>query len=162
MLDRVHRVLLLVFRRLPRRARLWVVHRLAPSYTVGAICVVERPDDRILLVRHSYRDHWGLPGGLAQRGEDIRACARRETAEEVGLEVELVGEPNVVVAPDARRVDVVFRARPADAGAADRLVSGSPEILEARWFRPDALPDLQHEAAGALAVLARGRTGHPG
>lgn len=162
MLRRAHRLLLGVFRRLPRAARLWLVHRLAPSFTVGAICVVERADNRILLVRHSYREHWGLPGGLARRGEDIRDCARRETAEEVGLEIELLGEPNVVVAPDARRVDVVFRARPVDAADADGLASGSPEIVEIGWFGPDALPDLQQEASGALVVLARDRTGRPG
>jgi 8-oxo-dGTP diphosphatase len=142
-----------LYRRLPRKARLFVVHRTHPGFTVGAICVVERDDGALLLVRHSYRRWWGFPGGLLKRGEDVAAGARREALEEVGLEIKLLGEPAVVVDPGPRRVDVVFRARPvgdpASAGA------GSPEIVELGWFPPDALPRLQHEAAGALVALAR-------
>jgi 8-oxo-dGTP diphosphatase len=130
-----------------------VVHRLAPSFTVGAICVVERTDGALLLVRHSYRERWGFPGGLLQRGEDVAVGGRREVLEEVGLEVELVGEPAVVVEPAPRRVDVVFRARPVDDGA--EANPASPEIVALDWFAPGDLPELQEEAATALVALAR-------
>ena len=156
MLRRAHLLLLKAFRRLPRRARVWVVHRLAPSFTVGAICVIERGDGAILLVRHSYRQRWGFPGGLLQRGERVDDAARREAAEEVGIEIEL-GEPTVVVDPGPRRVDVIFSARPADEAAVASLIPRSPEIVELKWFRRDELPDLQHEASGALVALARAR-----
>lgn len=155
MLQAVHLIFLKVFRRLPRRLRLALVHGLAPSFTVGAICVIERSDGRVLLVRHSYRDRWGFPGGLLTRGEEVEDGARREATEEVGLDVELLSEPTVVVAPEPRRVDVVFRCRPIDEAAADRAAPQSPEIIECRWFRRDELPELQHEAAGALVALAR-------
>ena len=82
------------------------------SFTVGGLCVVERADGRVLLVRHGYRPRWGLPGGFLKRGEIPTDGARREVFEEVGLRVELLGEPAVVVSPEWRRVDVVFRARP--------------------------------------------------
>ena len=150
----LHLLLLRTFRRLPRSARLFVVHRMTPSFTVGAICVVERPDGALLLVRHSYRRQWGFPGGLLQRGEDAADGARREAREEVGIAIELVGEPTVVVDPSPRRVDVVFRAccrEPETARAC------SPEIVELAWFSPDELPQLQHEAASALVALARAR-----
>ena len=131
------------------------MHLITPNFSVGAICIVERTDGCLLLVRHSYRRQWGFPGGLAKRGEDISAAARREALEEVSLPVELVDEPAVVVEAPVRRVDVIFRCRPArDADLADVRPS-SPEIVEARWFRPDALPELQQEAAGALVALAR-------
>src|SRR5690606_9648623 len=90
-----------------------IVRAVSPSFTVGAMCFIERPDGALLLVRHSYRDRWGVPGGLLQRGEDVEEGARREVREEVGLEVELLGEPAVVVDAAPQRVDVVFRARPA-------------------------------------------------
>jgi 8-oxo-dGTP diphosphatase len=156
---RGHYVLLRVFRRFPRRARLFIVHRLTPSYTVGAICAVERYDGALLLVRHSYRRHWGFPGGLLRRGEDVRDAARREALEEVALDIELVGEPSVVVAPEAGRVDVIFRARPCGGADLARIRPSSPEIVETAWFRPDALPELQHEASQALLALARARRG---
>ena len=151
----LHLALLRLFRVLPRRVRLRVVHTLSPTFTVGAICVVERSDGAVLLVRHSYRQRWGLPGGLLERGEEADVGARREAVEEVGLEVELEGEPAVVVDPDARRVDIVFRARPAPGADVDAIAPRSPEVLETRWFDAAALPELQHETAGALVALAR-------
>lgn len=151
---RAHLALLHFYRRMPRWLRLFVVHQITPSYTVGAICVIERDDGAVLLVRHSYRRRWGFPGGLVGRGEEVVDAACREAREEVRLTVEVSGEPAVVVDPDPRRVDVVFRARALDA---DKAAAASPEIVECRWFALDDLPELQHEAASALVALARVR-----
>jgi 8-oxo-dGTP pyrophosphatase MutT (NUDIX family) len=152
---RLHRLALAVFRRLPVWARRRVVRTIAPSFTVGAICLIERADGAVLLVRQSYRTRWGVPGGLLQRGERSDDAARREVLEEIGLEIELVGEPAVVVDPTPRRVDLVFRARPLGGDDAEAPQPRSPEIVEARWFRPDALPELQAETSTALVALAR-------
>ena len=130
---------------------------IAPAYTVGSICVIERADGAVLLVRLSYRNSWGLPGGLLKRGETPEGAARREVKEESTLDVELVGDPAVVVDSEAQRVDVVFRARPAPGADPDSAVASSPEILEVAWFASDALPDLQFEASGAMVALARRR-----
>ena len=143
-----------VYRRLPRSLRRWVVRLLTPSFTVGAACIIEREDGSLLLVRQVYRRGWGMPGGLAQRREAVADTARREVLEEVGLAVELVGEPRVVVDPEPRRVDVIFRARPADGADPDGVRPSSPEIAEVRWFSPGDLPDLQHETVAALRVLS--------
>jgi 8-oxo-dGTP pyrophosphatase MutT (NUDIX family) len=132
-----------------------VTHTIAPSFTVGAICVIERSDGRVLLVRHSYRDRWGFPGGLLKRGEDVGHGARREAREEVGLDIDLTGEPAVVVVPGPRRVDVVYRARPSAGADPDSARPTSPEIVETRWAPRDELPELQHEAAEGLVALAR-------
>lgn len=153
----LHLLLLKIYRRLPRRVRIAAVHGMSPSFTVGAICVVERADGALLLVRHSYRRQWGFPGGLLQRGEEVDDGARREAREEVGIDVELVAEPAVVVAPEPRRVDVIYRCRPARGVEPGDVTPCSPEIVDVRWFPPDALPELQHEAAGALVALARAR-----
>jgi ADP-ribose pyrophosphatase YjhB (NUDIX family) len=155
---RLHRFALRVFRRLPVRARRRVVRTLAPGFTVGAICLIERPDGAVLLVRQSYRNAWGVPGGLLKRRETPEDAARREVFEEVGLDIELVGEPAVVVEPEAQRVDLVFRARPVAGHDPITARPMSPEITECAWFATDALPDLQAETSGALVALARSAT----
>jgi len=148
-------VLLRVYRRLPTLGRRWVVRLVAPSFTVGAMCLIERSDGDVLLVRHLYRRKWGLPGGLLARGETPQEAVLREVWEEVMLQVELVGEPALVVDPEPQRVDIVFRARPAADADLEALGPGSVEIVETRWFPVTQLPELQHEVAAALVALAR-------
>lgn len=151
----VLRILLRVYRRLPTLGRRWAVRIIAPSFTVGAMCLIQRPDGAVLLVRHLYRRHWGVPGGLLARGESPEEAVRREVWEEVKLRVELTGEPAVVVDAKPQRVDIIFRARPAAGFDLDTVGPGSAEIVEARWFGEGQLPVLQHEAATALVALAR-------
>lgn len=154
MIARLHLLALRVYRRLPVRARRRVVRTMAPSFTVGAICLIERPDGALLLVRQSYRRGWGVPGGLLKRGEAPEDAARREVREEVGIDVELIGQPAVVVEPVPRRIDIVFRARPV-ALEHPAPVPSSPEITEVRWFPAQELPELQLETTTALVALAR-------
>ncbi len=123
--------------------------------------MIERDDGAILLVRLVYREGWGLPGGLIKRREDIAVCARREVAEEVGLDVDLTSEPAVVVDGPPQRIDVVFRARPAAGVDPDSARPASAEIREVRWFSPDDLPTLQHEAVTALMALASSASARP-
>ena len=139
------------------KARRRVVRTIAPAFTVGSMCVIERGDGAVLLVRLSYRNSWGLPGGLLKRGETPEEAALREVKEESSLDVELIGDPAVVVDSTAQRVDVVFRARPAHGVDPDAAMAVSPEIVEVGWFAADELPDLQHEASGAMMALARRR-----
>lgn len=155
----LHRLALQVYRQLPVGLRRRVVRAVSPSFTVGAMCFIERADGALLLVRHSYRDRWGVPGGLLERGEDAGDGARREVFEEVGLVVDLLGEPAVVVDAVPQRVDVIYRARPAEGVDPETVQLGSAEIIDARWFAPEALPELQFETAGALVALARIATG---
>ena len=41
-------------------------------------------DEQILLVKHTYRGGWHLPGGGVNRGEDLDVAAHREADEELG------------------------------------------------------------------------------
>ena len=144
------------FKRVPRPARLFLVRRITPSFHVGSICVVERADGHLLLVRQSYRrGGWGFPGGLLRRREEPADAARRELSEELGIDVELQGQPVVVVDARARRVDVIFTARLGEGSAEPERSPHSPEITDARWFPPDGLPSLLPEATSALIELGR-------
>lgn len=144
-----------LFGRLPARVRRGLVRLYAPSYTVGAICVVEDDARRLLLVRHVYRRHWGAPGGLLDRNESPAAAAVREVAEEVGLDV-VVDEAGArpVVWSRYQRIDFAFRCRLAAGCDPASAAPTSSEIAEVRWFPLDELPQLQPDTAHALRALA--------
>jgi ADP-ribose pyrophosphatase YjhB (NUDIX family) len=92
---------------------------------------------------------------LLRRHETPEDAAVREIAEEVGLAIELISEPVVVLDPKPRRIDIVFRARPVEGADASNARPMSPEIVEVAWFSPTELPRLQHETAQAVQALAR-------
>ncbi len=60
-----------------------------PRVLAGAASLFRDADGRILLVEPNYRKSWALPGGTVESGtgEGPRQGARRETAEEIGLDV---------------------------------------------------------------------------
>ena len=95
---------------------------------------------RLLLVRHSYgrSDLWMLPGGAIDKGEEAADAAVRELKEETAL--------------DALNLRFFAHYHNALEGKRDHValyscqVTGSPrideqEIIEARFFALDALPD---------------------
>ena len=153
---RTQSLLLAGYKRLPQVARTFLIRWGTPSFHVGAICIVERADGHMLLVRQSYRrDGWGFPGGLLRRREEPADAARRELQEELGIDVELDGLPVIVIDVDMRRIDVVFSARLSEGSDPPERTTHSPEISEARWFPPDGLPDLLPEATAALIQVGR-------
>ncbi|MDX3758307.1 NUDIX domain-containing protein [Streptomyces mirabilis] len=62
-----------------------------PRVLAGAAALFRDGDGRVLLVEPNYREGWALPGGTVESddGETPRQGARRETAEEIGLDLEL-------------------------------------------------------------------------
>ncbi len=147
---RVRGVGLRVFRRLPRRVRLRIVHTLAPSFTVGALAVVEH-EGHLLVLAQLHRQGWTLPGGLLDRGEDPATAVARELREETGLGVD-PGEPvATVVEPVTRRVDVLFHV-PVDHRPKVRPRS---EAVRARWLAPDELGEVDEPTRTALRTWRR-------
>ncbi|MET7919808.1 NUDIX hydrolase [Streptomyces avermitilis] len=61
-----------------------------PRVLAGAAVLFRDAAGRVLLVEPNYREGWALPGGTIESddGETPRQGARRETAEEIGLDVE--------------------------------------------------------------------------
>jgi 8-oxo-dGTP pyrophosphatase MutT (NUDIX family) len=69
-----------------RWAVLWLAH---PKFIHGVAGIILDKEGRVLLLKHRFwkGQRWGLPGGLAHRGETPAATLRRELREETGLEV---------------------------------------------------------------------------
>ncbi|MGW0899462.1 NUDIX domain-containing protein [Streptomyces goshikiensis] len=62
-----------------------------PRVLAGAAALYLDTAGRVLLVEPNYREGWALPGGTIESdlGESPRAAARRESAEEIGLDLPL-------------------------------------------------------------------------
>ncbi|SCF36485.1 ADP-ribose pyrophosphatase YjhB, NUDIX family [Streptomyces sp. LcepLS] len=62
-----------------------------PRVLAAAAALFRDVEGRVLLVEPNYRPGWGLPGGTVESdtGESPREGARRETLEEIGLDLPL-------------------------------------------------------------------------
>jgi ADP-ribose pyrophosphatase YjhB (NUDIX family) len=143
----VYLLALRIFRRLPAPLRRGLVRAGTPSFTVGAVCLIER-DERLLMLRQPHRVGWSLPGGLLDRGESAADAVVREVREELGLRIE-VGRPvTVVVDSPLRRVDVIFRVLVE--GEVSEQVGG--EATTARWLRPAEVDEMDGPTMQILAA----------
>jgi ADP-ribose pyrophosphatase YjhB (NUDIX family) len=108
---------------------------LNPKVAAGA--VVEHQGGIVLLRREidPRAGFWVHPGGFVDRGETLEQAAKRETREEVGLDVEIGPLLGAFSFEDSEVVVVTFAAR---------TLSGEPtvgdESLEVRIFDPAELP----------------------
>ncbi|MFJ4818588.1 NUDIX domain-containing protein [Streptomyces sp. NPDC088801] len=122
----------------------------ANSLVPAASAIVVDDSGRILLQRRRDNGMWALPGGAMHIGESLPDCAVRETREETGFDVEIIGivgtysNPRHVFAYDDGEVrqefSICFLARP----VSGRLAV-SEESTDVRWFDPteiDGLPML--------------------
>ena len=131
----LHRALLQVAHRVRHRWRKW---RKAPISGISVIVTNEAGE--VMFLKHSDGPKaWGLPGGGISRGEDPVECARRELREEVGLDVahlEPIGVLNETLS-GSPHTSHVFTVQVSQEPRPD-----GREILEARFFTADALPEL--------------------
>ncbi|MCL4486553.1 MAG: NUDIX domain-containing protein [Chloroflexi bacterium] len=130
---------------------------LNPPIAVGVIA--ERSDGEILLVLRAEnpgRGLWGLPAGFMEIDETAEETARRECLEETGVTVELDGlwgvwsyyhEPK-----QSSGVLILYAAH-----AVEGTPRAASDSLEARYFRPDEIPDNLLAFATHREALARWR-----
>jgi len=125
--------------------------------------VVVREGERFLVVRERrHGQRWYLPAGRVEPGERLVDGAVRETLEESGVPVELVGVLRVEhsPAPDSARVRVIFLARPID----DTPPGPTADSLDARWVtlaELSALPLRSDEVRRIFEHVAGGAAAYP-
>ncbi|MGW0801655.1 NUDIX domain-containing protein [Nonomuraea sp. NPDC002799] len=135
----VLRLLTRVWRLLGGRVRwrlVWLKHA---TFMVGVTGVVRDDAGRVLLLRHRLWPEgrqWGCPTGFANRAETFEGTVEREVMEETGLTVR-AGRLLRLKSGFTLRLEVAYEA--VLTGGTMRI--DPVEILEARWFAPDRLPE---------------------
>ncbi len=119
------------------------VNTLVPA--CGVLAVDE--NGQILLQRRRDTGQWALPMGKMEIGETPSQCAIRETKEETGIDVAVVGivgiysDPGHVVAYDDGEVrqeyEVTLLARPING-----VPTANDEASDVGWFPPGLLDSL--------------------
>lgn len=108
---------------------------------IGAALLVFDNDGRLLLGRRGKEPNkgkWIIPGGGIKRGETWQQAGLRETLEETGLDVTILGPPvlHEIITPDEHRIVIFARA-----GLANGYAAAGDDITALSWFRLDLLPD---------------------
>jgi 8-oxo-dGTP diphosphatase len=137
---------------------------------VAADVLVRDGMGRILIVNPTYKEHWDLPGGMAEANEPPRKAAEREVLEELGTRItagrilllDWVGPHG----PWDDQLVFIFDGGTLADDQVDNLKALDPEISEfallesdeaARRLRPDMarrlLRALQASSSGAMDYL---------
>ncbi|MER6500654.1 NUDIX hydrolase [Streptomyces sp. NPDC001455] len=128
-----------------------------PRVLAAAATVFRDARGRVLLVEPNYREGWALPGGTVEsdEGESPRQAARRETSEEIGLDL----PPGRLLAVDWARGP---GRPPIAAYLYDGGVLGERELKEIRLQEEELLSwelverdELDHHLPAGLALRLR-------
>ncbi|MEV8019875.1 NUDIX hydrolase [Streptomyces sp. NPDC086554] len=125
-----------------------------PRVIAGAAALFRDAEGRVLLVEPNYREGWALPGGTIESddGETPRQGARRETAEEIGLDLDL--GPLLVVdwVPGADRPPLVAYLYDGGVLGEDQLKSIRLQEEELLSWRMVARDELREYLPGELGL----------
>ena len=125
-----------IYKALPPNLRWEISYALSDKFLIGLIYFVEK-DDQILLVKHSYQDKWGLPGGWLNKRETLQQSAARELKEELGTGLSDFEILTIRKVPNAQIIDVAVRGRV----SGEAIKTTDAEIESFRFFPRDALPE---------------------
>ncbi|WP_380787057.1 NUDIX domain-containing protein [Sphingomonas sp. R86521] len=135
--------------------------RIGKPRTIGVRALLLDRNERVALVRHTYGDHWYLPGGGVKKGESIAAALVRELAEEVAITDPVIDRVLGVYHSRGEGKDdhiVIFVVRTAASGILRR--ADLREIEQAAWFSLDDLPEMTSPATRRrIAEYRQGATG---
>jgi 8-oxo-dGTP diphosphatase len=139
--------------------RLW--WRVRKPTTYGVKALLRLPDDRFLVVRHSYADprRWSLPGGGYNPTHETPAqAAAREVHEELAIQApaaDFTAVATTVTTLEGKHDTLTILT----ASVADTAFHLSAELAEARWIRD--LAELGDAPVSRWLVLAHHSANEP-
>ncbi|WP_265442994.1 NUDIX hydrolase [Flexivirga meconopsidis] len=154
----LRRLGLTLFRWLPTGPSYRLVRLTTPTFSVGAIALIEY-DGKLLALRQTHRHGVSLPGGLIDRGERPERTVAREVLEETGLRIDPGDSFATVFEPSLRHIDVIFRV----VCEREPVIQVASEATGHDWLPLDEWWDIDSATARILAtVRAARRVPRPG
>lgn len=130
-----------------------------PAYTADTVLVVDNGNGglSVLLIKRGgepFKGAWALPGGFVNEGESSVEAAKRELAEETGVNVPDTDSLALIGIYDAPGRDPRgWTISAAYAAQVSRIVDakGGDDAAEARWFPLNDLPELAFDHGRIIA-----------
>lgn len=116
------------------------------DHSYGIVVAAQKGEQRLYLLVHSAKGHWGFPKGHVEEGETSLEGAARELKEETGItEFEIVHdaliEEQYTYEHEGGFVEKTVTYFLATALLSEPVVHG-PDVVEARWATPDEAREL--------------------
>ena len=114
------------------------VKLVVPRHRVGVALVALDEEERVFLLKHVFHPvaPWGLPAGWLAKNENPADGILRELYEETGLHADLGPPISIGHHPEAKHIGIVYLATIHQAP-----IMLSNEIIDAKWFSLNELPD---------------------
>lgn len=130
-----------------------------PAYTADTVLVADNGNGglSVLLIKRGgepFKGAWALPGGFVNEGESSVEAAKRELAEETGVNVPDTDSLALIGIYDAPGRDPRgWTISAAYAAQVSRIVDakGGDDAAEARWFPLSDLPELAFDHGRIIA-----------
>jgi 8-oxo-dGTP diphosphatase len=123
---------------------LWLIH---PKFSLGVNGYILNDDGQVWLQKHAYWENqaWGLVGGFMKAGESPEKALAREVYEETGMNIEIgpLLDADMIF---SQGISLCYAARFGEG----TLSLDKTEVLEARFFNLDSLPQPMHDVHRAL------------
>lgn len=130
-----------------------------PAYTTDTVLVADNGEGQlhVLLIKRGaepFKGTWALPGGFVDEGERSVEAARRELAEETGIQVPDLDAFTIIGVYDAPGRDPRgWTVSVAYAAQVSRMIDaqGGDDAADACWFPLNDLPELAFDHAQIIA-----------
>ncbi len=136
-----------------------MTQRRYPDRPIVAVGAIVAENGRVLMARRGKEPSYGLwsvPGGAVHLGEDLKAAARREIKEELGIEVDLTDVIEImerVTRDPEGRIQYHYVVIDYLARHIGGEPTPSPEALEVRWIAPEDFPKYELTRGTAEIIL---------
>lgn len=106
------------------------------------VSVLLHNKEKILMLQRTnepFKDYWVLPGGFINHSETAKEAIKRETKEEIGLDINIdgiIGVYRIDNDPRGIHMDIIFK------GNANGEIKLSKENKDYQYFSPDKLPEM--------------------